>query len=111
MAKVSKRKLPSGLIRWQASYVDGAGKRRAKLFDRKSDGEVWLCASKSFNSSSFKPVIQWVSTGRTVLDAGWSCHIRARTERDLQLRGLHDSSSGASPQLGGNFLSGKPSSH
>src|SRR5712671_668688 len=42
MATVRKRKLPSGLIRWQASYVDGAGKRRAKLFDRKSDGEAWL---------------------------------------------------------------------
>lgn len=42
MAKVSKRKLPSGLVRWQASYVDGAGKRRAKLFERKSDGEAWL---------------------------------------------------------------------
>jgi integrase len=42
MATVRKRKLPSGLIRWQASYVDGAGARRAKLFDRKSDGEAWL---------------------------------------------------------------------
>ena len=42
MATVRKRKLPSGLIRWQASYVDVAGKRRAKLFDRKSDGEAWL---------------------------------------------------------------------
>jgi integrase len=42
MATVRKRKLPSGLVRWQASYVDGAGKRRAKLFDRKSDGEAWL---------------------------------------------------------------------
>jgi len=42
MATVRKRKLPSGLIRWQATYVDGAGKRRAKLFDRKSDGEAWL---------------------------------------------------------------------
>jgi integrase len=42
MATVRKRKLPSGLIRWQASYVDGAGTRRAKLFDRKSDGEAWL---------------------------------------------------------------------
>jgi integrase len=42
MGTVRKRKLPSGLIRWQASYVDGAGKRRAKLFDRKSDGEAWL---------------------------------------------------------------------
>jgi integrase len=42
MATVRKRKLPSGLIRWQVSYVDGAGKRRAKMFDRKSDGEAWL---------------------------------------------------------------------
>ena len=42
MATVRKRKLPSGLVRWQASYVDGAGKRRAKLFDRKADGEAWL---------------------------------------------------------------------
>ena len=42
MAKVRKRILPSGLVRWQASYVDGAGKRRAKLFERKSDGEAWL---------------------------------------------------------------------
>ncbi|MGN6284785.1 MAG: tyrosine-type recombinase/integrase [Afipia sp.] len=42
MATVRKRKLPSGLVRWQATYVDGAGKRRAKLFDRKSDGEAWL---------------------------------------------------------------------
>jgi integrase len=42
MATIRKRKLPSGLIRWQASYVDGAGKRRAKLFDRKIDGDAWL---------------------------------------------------------------------
>lgn len=42
MATVRKRKLPSGLVRWQASYVDGAGKRRAKMFSRKSDGEAWL---------------------------------------------------------------------
>lgn len=42
MATVRKRKLPSGLMRWQASYVDGSGKRRAKLFERKSDGEAWL---------------------------------------------------------------------
>jgi integrase len=42
VATVRKRKLPSGLIRWQASYVDGAGERRAKLFERKSDAEAWL---------------------------------------------------------------------
>jgi integrase len=46
MATVRKRKLPSGLIRWQASYVDGAGNRRAKLFDRKSDGEAWLVETR-----------------------------------------------------------------
>jgi integrase len=42
MASVRKRRLPSGLIRWQASYVDGGGKRRAKLFPRKSEAEGWL---------------------------------------------------------------------
>jgi integrase len=42
MATVRKRKLPSGLVRWQAGYVDGAGNRRFKMFDRKSDGEAWL---------------------------------------------------------------------
>jgi integrase len=46
MATMRKRKLPSGLIRWQASYVDGAGKRRAKLFERKSDGEAWLVETR-----------------------------------------------------------------
>jgi integrase len=42
MASVRKRKLPSGLVRWQASYVDSGGKRRAKLFPRKSEAEGWL---------------------------------------------------------------------
>jgi integrase len=42
VATVRKRKLPSGLIRWQAGYVDGAGNRRFKMFDRKGDAEAWL---------------------------------------------------------------------
>lgn len=42
MATVRKRKLPSGLIRWQAGYVDGAGERRFKMFSRKADAEAWL---------------------------------------------------------------------
>jgi integrase len=42
MATVRKRKLPSGLIRWRASYTDGAGIRRTKQFAKKSDGEAWL---------------------------------------------------------------------
>jgi integrase len=42
MATVRKRKLPSGLVRWRASYTDGAGIRRTKQFARKSDAEAWL---------------------------------------------------------------------
>jgi len=42
MARVRKRKLPSGLTRWQAGYVDGAGERRFKLFERKANAEAWL---------------------------------------------------------------------
>lgn len=42
MATVRKRVLPSGLVRWRASYTDGAGERRTKQFARKSDGEAWL---------------------------------------------------------------------
>jgi integrase len=45
MATVRKRKLPSGLVRWQATYTDGAGKRRAKLFERKDDAKAWLTAT------------------------------------------------------------------
>ncbi|WLA78804.1 tyrosine-type recombinase/integrase [Bradyrhizobium elkanii] len=46
MPTVRKRKLPSGLIRWQASYVDGGGNRRAKLFERKGDAEAWLTETR-----------------------------------------------------------------
>jgi integrase len=42
MATVRKRKLPSGLIVWRASYTDGAGTRRTKQFPKKSAGEAWL---------------------------------------------------------------------
>src|ERR1700722_9571747 len=42
MATVRKRILPSGLVRWRASYTDGAGVRRKKQFARKSEAEGWL---------------------------------------------------------------------
>ncbi|MHC6150550.1 tyrosine-type recombinase/integrase [Bradyrhizobium elkanii] len=42
MAKVRKPILPSGIVRWQAGYVDGSGERRFKMFDRKADAEAWL---------------------------------------------------------------------
>jgi integrase len=46
MANVRKRTLPSGLVRWQGSYVDAAGKRRAKLFGRRHDADAWLTKVK-----------------------------------------------------------------
>jgi hypothetical protein len=46
MATVRKRKLPSGLIRWQAGYVDGAGERRFKAFNRKADADAWLIETR-----------------------------------------------------------------
>jgi integrase len=42
MATVRKPTLPSGLVRWRASYTDGGGIRRKKQFARKSDAEAWL---------------------------------------------------------------------
>jgi integrase len=46
MATVWKRKLPSGLVCWRATYVDGAGKRRTKQFTRKSDADAWLLETR-----------------------------------------------------------------
>lgn len=46
MATVRKRTLPSGLTKWQVSYTDGSGARRARLFNRKADGEAWLTETK-----------------------------------------------------------------
>lgn len=43
---VRKRTLPSGLVRWLAGYVDGAGKRRFKQFERKSEANAWLLETR-----------------------------------------------------------------
>jgi integrase len=42
MAMLRKRTLPSGLIRWEAGYVDGAGIRRFKNFAKKAEADAWL---------------------------------------------------------------------
>jgi len=46
MATVRKRILPSGIVRWQAGYVDGAGKRRFKMFAKKSEADAWLVETR-----------------------------------------------------------------
>jgi integrase len=42
MGTITKRVLPSGLVRWRAAYTDGASKRRTKQFARKADADAWL---------------------------------------------------------------------
>lgn len=42
MAKVRKRVLPSGEVRWQADYTDSAGKRRSKQFEKRKDADAYL---------------------------------------------------------------------
>jgi integrase len=80
MAKVTKRELPSGLIRWQAGYVDGAGKRRAKLFNRKSDGEAWLVeTSHDLKRGLHTPA----GASPTVKEAG-ALWIKRCKEKDLE---------------------------
>lgn len=64
MATVRKRTLPSGLVRWQAGYVDGSGQRRFKMFARKGDAEAWLTNTKhdvargAHTPSSMSPTVK-----------------------------------------------------
>src|SRR5690349_17606728 len=80
MAKVRKRVLPSGEVRWQANYRDGAGKRRAKLFEKKSDADSWLVETRhDLTRGLHTPA----STSPTVNDAGEAWLKRAR-EKGLE---------------------------
>ena len=47
MAKVRKRSLPSGEIRWQADYVDSKGIRRSKQFPKRKDADDYLVNVRS----------------------------------------------------------------
>jgi hypothetical protein len=77
---------------------------------------VSILSSDHPPQSSSEPRLQtiWFTWRRTASPTkiSWShaalCPYRGRTEQDLQLGGLHHGSLGASPQFGGNFLSGKP---
>jgi integrase len=89
MATVRKRKLPSGLIRWQASYVDGAGKRRAKLFERKSDGEAWLVkVGHDLSQGLHTPA----ASSPTVAQAGalWLKRGRDKNLEEMTLKGYEE---------------------
>jgi integrase len=89
MATVRKRKLPSGLIRWQASYVDGAGKRRAKLFDRKADAEGWLTETRH---DLVRGLHTPGSVSPTVREAGalWIKHRRDKLLEAMTIKGYEE---------------------
>lgn len=42
MAKIRKRTLESGQIRWLVDYKDQSGRRRAKQFDKRKGAESWM---------------------------------------------------------------------
>ena len=46
MATIRKRILPSGLMRWQVTFTDQLGRRRAKLFERKKDADAFLVKAR-----------------------------------------------------------------
>ncbi|CAA7626024.1 site-specific integrase [Magnetospirillum sp. SS-4] len=47
MATIRKRNLPSGEVRWMVDFRDAAGKRRAKMFERKRDADAFLVAARA----------------------------------------------------------------
>jgi integrase len=80
MATVRKRSLPSGLVRWQASYVDAAGKRRAKLFERRADADGWLTrVRRDLQLGTHVPESQSASIADACAD--YIEHCRGRMER------------------------------
>lgn len=46
MATIRKRVLPSGGVRWQCDYRDGAGKRRARQFASKREADAFLVTAR-----------------------------------------------------------------
>jgi integrase len=85
MATVRKRVLPSGLTRWQVSYTDSGGRRRAKLFNRKSHGEAWLIkVSHDLSQGTHTPA----ATSPTVAQAGalWLKRGRDRNLEEMTIK-------------------------
>ncbi len=47
MATIRKRILPSGEARWLVDYKDGAGKRRAKMFETKREADAYMVKARA----------------------------------------------------------------
>jgi integrase len=86
MATIKKRILPSGLTRWQAGYVDGAGNRRFKMFDRKGDAEKWLTETRH---DLIRGLHTPGSVSPTVREAGelWLKRCREKTLEAMTVKG------------------------
>jgi len=81
MATIRKRRWcsPSGEMReaWQVDFVDQAGKRRHKQFDKKKDADDWLVKARNqVREGTFTPE----STSKTIKEAADLWIERARAE-------------------------------
>lgn len=91
MATIRKRTLPSGLTRWQVTFLDQAGRRRAKLFERKKDADAFLVSARAqVQAGSYLHDAGSVTLGMTA-DA-WLDHCRARRDagRRMERRTCRD---------------------
>jgi integrase len=81
MATIRKRRWrsPSGEMReaWQVDFIDQAGKRRHKQFDKKKDADAWLVKARNqVAEGTFTPE----STSKTIREAATAWIERAKAE-------------------------------
>ena len=91
MATIRKRTLPSGKVRWQVDFVDQAGGRRAKLFERKKDADTFLVTARArIQAGSYLHDAGSVTVGMAA-DA-WLVHCRVRRDagRRMERRTCRD---------------------
>jgi integrase len=89
MANIRKRALPSGMIRWEVAYIDGAGERRAKLFATKTAAAAWLIDAQSdlkrglHTASSVSPTVKEAA-------ALWIERCKAKKLETMSIKGYEE---------------------
>ena len=91
MATIRKRTLPSGLIRWQVDFTDQAGKRRAKLFPRRKDADIYLVKVRSqVANGTYLADTESVSVADAAQTWLEHCAVRCETGRRMERATLRD---------------------
>src|SRR5262249_39831271 len=105
MATIRKRALPSGEIRWQADYRDGAGKRRSRQFEKRRDADDFLLQARD---EVRKGVHTPDSVSITVSEAGelWLTRCQANRRERTTIKQYRNHLEGhIAPRLGAERLS------